>query len=515
LVVLISAPRKPILESDLAFLSGGGEMGALIRAHDWKASPLGPPQAWPQSLKTTIRVILNTGHPMYIWWGPELLCFYNDAYRRSIGPERHPGSLGRPGREVWEEIWPIIGPQIEQVMSGRGPTGNVNALVPITRHGRREDVYWTYSYSPIDDADAPDGVGGVLVVCSETTDAVLAERHRAEEATRASQLAAIVATSADAILTKSLEGIITSWNKGAQRLFGYTAAEAIGQPVMMLIPPERHDEEPAILARIRSGEAIEHYETVRRHKDGALIDISLSVSPLLDDKGKVTGASKIARDITEQKRASAKERLLAREMNHRIKNLFALAGGIVALSARDAQTVAALKTNVIERLNALARANDLTLAPEGDRTESTPSMTLHALIDAIMKPYEAGPSGDRRVRIEGVDLPISASATTSLALLIHELATNAAKYGALSTDEGAIVIRCAREADKIALTWIESGGPARSQAEVEEGFGSHLLRATVRGLGGDITHEWRDAGVTIHLSAALPYVQPVDGTRSG
>jgi two-component sensor histidine kinase len=106
------------------------------------------------------------------------LCFYNDAYRRSIGPERHPGALGKPGREVWEEIWDIIGPQIELVMAGRGATWHENQLVPITRHGRREDVYWTYSYSPIGDDSESSGVGGVLVICTETTQRVLAERRQ-------------------------------------------------------------------------------------------------------------------------------------------------------------------------------------------------------------------------------------------------------------------------------------------------------------------------------------------------
>ncbi len=161
------------------FLAGGGEMGARMRAHDWAATGLGPPEGWPPPLRTAVRLMLNTGHPMYIWWGPELLCLYNDAYRRSIGPERHPGSLGRPGREVWAEIWPIIGPQIEQVMRGEGATWHENQLVPITRHGRLEEVYWTYSYSPIDEERAPNGVGGVLVVCTETTEAV---RERARQA---------------------------------------------------------------------------------------------------------------------------------------------------------------------------------------------------------------------------------------------------------------------------------------------------------------------------------------------
>lgn len=167
----------------MSFLDGGGEMGALMRAHDWSHTSLGPPESWPQPLRTALRLLLNSGHAMYIWWGPDLCCFYNDAYRPSIGNDRHPGSLGRPGREVWAEIWPIIGPQIDQVMAGRGATWNANHLVPISRHGKVEEVYWTYSYNPIDDEAADAGVGGVLVICTETTEQVLAERRmRAAEA---------------------------------------------------------------------------------------------------------------------------------------------------------------------------------------------------------------------------------------------------------------------------------------------------------------------------------------------
>jgi len=147
-------------------------MGELIRAYDWRSTSLGPPNTWPQGLKTAVRLLLSTQHPMFIWWGTELIQFYNDAYRRSIGPERHPSALGQRGAECWTEIWHIIGPQIEQVMTGRGATWRENELVPITRNGRREEVYWTYSYSPIDEPAAPSGVGGVLVVCTETTETV-------------------------------------------------------------------------------------------------------------------------------------------------------------------------------------------------------------------------------------------------------------------------------------------------------------------------------------------------------
>jgi two-component sensor histidine kinase len=156
------------------FLSGGGEMGALTRGLDWSKTPLGWPETWPQSLRVTVRLVLTSRHPMFIWWGPELIQFYNDAYRETMGPERHPSALGARGRECWDEIWDIIGPQIEYVMAGKGATWHEDQLVPVTRHGRREDVWWTYSFGPI---DLEDEVGGVLVVCRDVT-----SEHVAREA---------------------------------------------------------------------------------------------------------------------------------------------------------------------------------------------------------------------------------------------------------------------------------------------------------------------------------------------
>jgi PAS domain S-box-containing protein len=173
------------------FLAGGGEMGALTRAYNWSTSPLGTPETWPQSLRTALRILLNTNHPMFIWWGPQLIQFYNDAYRQTMGPERHPSALGQRGRECWAEIWPIIGPQIEQVMSGGGATWHENQLVPVTRHGKLEQVYWTYGYSPIDEDD---GIGGVLVVCRDVTKdylAAIALREREAELARVQQIGRI------------------------------------------------------------------------------------------------------------------------------------------------------------------------------------------------------------------------------------------------------------------------------------------------------------------------------------
>src|ERR1700755_560536 len=173
------------------FLSGGGEMGALTRGFDWSKTPLGSPHAWPQSLRVTVRLVLTSRHLMFIWCGPDLIQFYNDAYRETMGPERHPSALGARGRECWAEIWDVIGPQIAHVMTGGGATWNEDQLVPVTRHGKREDVWWTYGYNPIDD----DGrVGGVLVVCQDVTEqhsAMVALREREQELGRVQQIGKI------------------------------------------------------------------------------------------------------------------------------------------------------------------------------------------------------------------------------------------------------------------------------------------------------------------------------------
>jgi len=154
------------LKTSHTFLAGGGEMGALMRAYDWQNSPLGPPEGWPSTLKTVLRVLLSSNHPMFIWWGDELIQFYNDGYRQTMGQERHPAALGQPGRPCWEEAWDLIGPDIERVMNEGASAWYEDRLVPLTRNGRREDVWWTYGYSPIEDEA---GIHGVLVICNDVT----------------------------------------------------------------------------------------------------------------------------------------------------------------------------------------------------------------------------------------------------------------------------------------------------------------------------------------------------------
>ncbi len=161
------------------FLTGGGEMGKLTREKDWSKTSLGSMQFWPQSLRTTLSIILNSKFPMFLWWGPELICFYNDAYRPSLGQNgKHPSILGMKAEEAWTEIWHIIKPLIDQVLSGGEATWSEDQLIPIFRNGKIEDVYWTFSYSPVnDESDKP---AGVLVTCTETTSKIIT-LHELEE----------------------------------------------------------------------------------------------------------------------------------------------------------------------------------------------------------------------------------------------------------------------------------------------------------------------------------------------
>ena len=285
------------------FLAGEGEMARRIRLHEWHRTSLGEPSVWPQALRTAVRLILNCAHPMYIFWGAEGICFYNDAYRPSIGDERHPASLGQPARQVWDEIWDIIGPQIEQVMAGRGATWHKNALVPITRNGRREDVYWTYTYSPIDDEMAPHGVGGVLVVCNETTESVIAAQKIAAERER------LLA------LLKQMPGFVAVLS-GPQHIYEYVndayltisgPREFIGRGVRDIFPDLADQMFFALLDEVyTTGKPfVAHAVPLRLKGDAEERYIDLLYEPIRNAEGAVTGIFVGGYDVTEAQRIKA------------------------------------------------------------------------------------------------------------------------------------------------------------------------------------------------------------------
>ncbi|HEX3636907.1 MAG TPA: PAS domain S-box protein, partial [Paraburkholderia sp.] len=323
----------------------------------------------------------------------------------------------------------------------------------------------------------------------------ITERHANE--VHAARLAAIVATSDDAIVSKTLEGRVTSWNAAATRLFGYTPEEMIGESITRIIPPELHDEERRILAQLRRGEHIDHYETVRVAKDGRRLDVSLCVSPLRDKSGHVIGASKIARDISERKQAEMLQRLLVQELNHRVKNTLATIQAIANQSMRRAKTPAEFVKGFSGRVQALARTHDLLTQTRLQGAE---------IMDLVRDQVLLGGQDDRRVEISGPTLMLDAQAAMNLALVVHELATNARKYGALSGPDGQLSVTWETRTNderQLVLEWRESAS-RKIAVPRERGFGTTLIEQTLKAHGGSASIRYGADGMSGTFTLPLP-----------
>jgi PAS domain S-box-containing protein len=316
----------------------------------------------------------------------------------------------------------------------------------------------------------------------------LTESKLAEERLRS--LASIVESSDDAIVSKNLDGIITNWNRGAERIFGYTAEEAIGRPITILIPENRQSEEREILTRIRRGERIDHFETIRQRKHGSLITVSLSVSPVKNAEGKIVGASKVARDITEQKLSQEKIATLAREAEHRSKNLLSSVQAVVNSSNSD--TPEGLKEVIRGRIQALANVHSLFVETRWIGAE------ISAIATQELAPYCEENQG--RLSIDGPPTLLEPTAAQAIAVTLHELATNAAKYGSLSDAKGHIDLKWQHKTDGLLiLRWTETGGPP-VQKPTHQGFGTRVIERMMGQLRGKVQFDWRQEGLVCEIS---------------
>jgi PAS domain S-box-containing protein len=321
----------------------------------------------------------------------------------------------------------------------------------------------------------------------------VSEQHAARlESVR---LASIVASSDDAIISKTLDGRITSWNAGATRIFGYEASEMVGQPITKIIPPELHAEEDEIIAKLKRGERIDHYETVRLAKDGRRLDISITVSPLRDRFGTIIGASKIGRDITERKEAEKLQQILTNELVHRIKNTLATVQAIATQSLVRAKSPAEFVPSFSGRVQALAKAHTLLTKTMMQGVDITELVNDQVLLGAA----------DGRISCSGSPLVLDPQETLHLGLVLHELATNARKFGSLSTLHGRLSITWQLRingARELHLCWRESGGP-EVNAPKTAGFGSTLIEQTLRAHGGEASMRYDAQGITFEMRLPL------------
>lgn len=619
--------------SALDFLQGGGEMGALIRDYRWEQSPLGPPRGWPQALKTIIRLLLTTRHPMFLWWGPELLQFYNDAYARSIGSDRHPSALGQRGKDCWAEAWPVIGPQIEQVMSGGPATWHENQLAPITRNGHLEEVYWTYSFSPVHDEAATNAVGGVLVVCTETTETMQAQKRRAEEVEhwwsifeQAPSFIAIMrgpshvhefVNAAHRRLFNSglwlgrpvreafpeiagqgfFELLDQVYETGEQVIFaatpvryrrapdapeetryldfvyapivedgqvtgifceGFEVTEAIlatqslrdseeqlrlaseaaevglwdldvasdalfcssrirtmfglpqDRPLAMrdltaCIHPADHERVMAAFVAALDPKACALYDVEFRtigREDHVVRWVSMKGRGIFDASGVCVRVVGAALDITSRKTAETHLRLMVNELNHRVKNSLAIVQAIAAQTLRRADVPDEVRQAFTDRLLALSKAHDVLT------DERWAGASLHDLACQAAEPYGGDGEGpaDRFV-IDGPPVNLSPKSAIAIALAFHELATNAAKYGALSVPEGRVRIEWSTSTEsagcRLHLAWRETGGP-RVSIPTTTGFGARLLKKGLAAeLQGEVKIAFPPEGVVCTIEALV------------
>jgi PAS domain S-box-containing protein len=312
------------------------------------------------------------------------------------------------------------------------------------------------------------------------------------------RLGAVVASSEDAVISVNLEGTITHWNGGATQLYKYESHEVIGRPIGIIIPPELHSEETETLARLRQGERVKNYETERISKDGRRVSISLSVSSLRDEKGNVIGMSKVGRDITERKQAEQLQKLLLNELNHRVKNTLATVQAIAHQTVRSARSPEDFAISFTARLQALSRAHNLL----------TQSSWQGAELMSLIREQLLYTDSDERISYAGPSVVLEPQIALHLSMVLHELGTNARKYGSLSVPKGHVFVSWSVQSTRtnddpiLLLRWQERDGPSVA-APTKQGFGTTLIQQSIQAHGGDVTINYGPEGVTCEIKVSL------------
>jgi len=412
------------------------------------------------------------------------ITFYNDAAAELWGVRPELNS------DQWCGSWRIYTPEGELLPHDQCPmaltlkTGEVVRGEAVAERPDGTRVRFQAFPHPIRDSSGR-MIGAINMLADVT------QQHQSEAAL--SRIAAIVSSSDDAIISKTLSGRITTWNKGASRIFGYEEAEMIGQPIYRLIPPELHDEERTILWKIARGEHIDHFETVRLAKDGRRVDISLTISPLYDKSGKIVGASKVARDITEKKRSEELQRLLVNELNHRVKNTLAIVQSIATQTLRRTESPAEFAASFSGRLQALAKAHTL-FARHAWQSADLAEIVHDQLLD-----HES----ESRISRNGPSIALDPQVALSIALILHELGTNARKYGALSVPGGKLSVDWKLQQGEVKLHWRERQGPMVN-VPLRKGFGTTLIEKSLKAHNGSAKLHYEPDGLICEIRVPVP-----------
>ena len=319
----------------------------------------------------------------------------------------------------------------------------------------------------------------------------ITDRKRGEEANALH--ASTVRSSNDAIFSVNPDQTIKTWNGGAERLYGYSAAEAIGQALTIICPEGMRDEIAGLYNKAMNGEPV-MIETERKHKDGRLIPVGISGGPIFDAEGRIAGVAAVHRDMTERRQHEEHLSFTLRELSHRTKNMLAVVQGLTHMIARRSDDIEEFETRLQGCIQALAYSHDLLVQHDWQ------GATLEELLRIQLAPFGGLDTG--RIEVRGPEVSLRPAAMQSLGLILHELATNATKHGALSGAAGKVLISWARQPENaVRITWEESGGPAVTPPQ-RKGFGQVVFERIGASLDGDIAIEFRPAGFFCAVTVA-------------
>ncbi|WP_167449242.1 sensor histidine kinase [Mesorhizobium hawassense] len=489
---------------DGAWPRGKGEVAGLIRGYDWDSSPLGPPEAWTPSLRTTVELMLAARAEIVLFCGPDFAALYNDAYAPTIG-DKHPRALGRPARENWAELWTDLEPLLSGVLTTGETFSAKDRPFYIERSGGvGETVYFDISYSAV---RAQDGsVEAVLCIVSETTARVLAAAKVRESEQR---FRALVNASSDVIYRMSPD-----WQEMHEldgRGFLSTAdGPAIRWRDAYLFPEDM----PAVQAVIDRGileRGVFELEHRVRRADGSTGWTLSRAIPIVDLDGAILEWFGMAADITDKRASDLHIQLLMREVNHRVKNQYAVILSMIRETAKRATDPRVFEHQIRERIMALSRSHDLLVMNDWR------GAGMSDLVREHLTPF----AHEERVELSGPDVTLRLNAVQNIGMALHELGTNATKYGALSADKGTVRVSWrvpteTQERGDFELVWEErtACGAEPPEAEQRLGFGSVVLQRVVpTSLSGSASLERQPGFVRWTLSAPLGNVVVDEAAR--
>lgn len=467
--------------------SSSGRMSDVIREFDWASTPLGPIEAWPVSLRTSVDTMLASRFPKALAWGPQLITLHNDAFLPILGEK--PAAIGRPFSDVWSETWSDLAPIVDKAFGGEA-TFIEDFPLTIDRHGYPEEAYFTFCYSPVRDDSGK--IAGFLDTVIETTKTVETARAaslaNARLAQRETFLSSVLAASTDCIKVLDLDGNLISMSEGGMKVMEIEDLRAIeGRYWPDLLKDEGQRLAVAAIAAARLGETT-HFEMAADTYAGTPKWWSVSVSPIRDDAGAVAQILSVSRDHTILKAAREQQSMLTAELGHRMKNQLAIVQAIVGQTLRSAADLSTAADALNARIQVLSTAHDILITGGNGRT------TVGEIVRRVLALHDDHLIS--RFNIEGPNLAVASRPALSLSLILHELSTNAAKHGALSVPDGFVNIVWGVERNEegvqFLMRWSEHGGPAVNEP-TRKGAGSRLIRA---GLAGT-----EQSSVSVHYAA--------------